>query len=124
MQTFRILTILSAVWITSPTSASADGDAVRGKQLFNRCTACHSIDRQNKTGPALNGVFGRKAGGFEGFRYSDAIMGSNVVWTDEALETYLSGPPKMLKGTRMTTSVAKPGDRADIIAYLKTLTIR
>lgn len=62
MRTLRILTILSVVWVTCPTSALADGDAVRGKQLFNRCTACHSIEGQNKSGPALNGVFGRKAG--------------------------------------------------------------
>lgn len=62
MRTLRILTILSVAWVTCPTSALADGDPVRGKQLFNRCTACHSIDGQNKSGPALNGVFGRKAG--------------------------------------------------------------
>lgn len=120
MRTVRLLITASVVCVSYSSFALAEGNAVRGKQLFNRCGACHSVEGQNKAGPALNGVFGRNAGRAEGFRYSTAIVGSNVIWTDDTLDSYLSGPAKMLKGTRMTTSVAKPDDRADIIAYLKT----
>lgn len=120
-QNLRILTTASIVFIICSGSAFAEGDAVRGKQLFNRCAACHSIEGENRSGPALNGVFGRKAGAMESYRYSTAIINSNVIWTDETLDTYLSDPAKMLRGTRMTTSVMRPDDRADIIAHLKTL---
>lgn len=122
-QILRFLTIASIVCVICPSSVFAEGDAVRGKQLFNRCAACHSIESQNKSGPALNGVFGRKAGAVEGYRYSAAVANSNIIWTDETLDAFLSGPAKMLQGTRMTTSVVKPADRADIITYLKTLTV-
>lgn len=118
----RILAAASIVFAICSGSAFADGDAVRGEQLFNRCMGCHSVEGQNRAGPALNGVFGRKAGAVEGYRYSPAIENSDVVWTDETLDTYLTAPARMLRGTRMTTGVARPDDRADIIAYLKTLT--
>lgn len=119
----RILCTLTAsiVFVAWPASVFAEGDAIRGKQLFNRCTACHSIEGQNKSGPALNGVFGRKAGAVEGYHYSAAVSNSTTVWTDETLDAFLSGPPKMFQGTRMTTSVVRPADRADIITYLKSL---
>lgn len=119
-RTLRLLFTASIVYVSSSSLALAEGNAVRGQQLFNRCGACHSIAGQNRAGPPLNGVLGRKAGGVEGFRYSAAIMGSNLIWTDDTLDSYLSAPLKMLKGTRMTTSVARPDDRADIIAYLRT----
>ncbi len=62
-----------------------------------------------------------KPGAVEGYRYSAAVVNSDVVWTDETLDTYLTAPARMLRGTRMTTGVVRPDDRADIIAYLKTL---
>lgn len=103
------------------TSALADGDAVKGKQLFSRCSACHSVDGRNKSGPALNGVVGRKAGSLPGFKYSPAMINSNVTWTDETLDRYLAGPSKMIQGGRMSVSVPKDQDRADLISYLKAL---
>ena len=102
-------------------SAFADADAVKGKQLFNRCSACHSTEGQNKSGPPLNGVSGRKAGIAQGYNYSPAIVGSNVTWTDEALDRYLAGPTKMIRGSRMSVSITREQDRADLISYLKTL---
>uniref|UniRef100_UPI003101577D c-type cytochrome n=1 Tax=Neorhizobium sp. EC2-8 TaxID=3129230 RepID=UPI003101577D len=121
MRILRTLTAASFVLVVWPASVFAEGDAIRGKQLFNRCAACHSIEGQNKSGPALNSVFGRKAGAVEGYHYSAAVSNSTTVWTDETLDAFLSGPSKMLPGTRMTTSVVKPTDREDIITYLKTL---
>ena len=73
------------------------------------------------SGPPLNGVVGRRAGAVAGYRYSDALANSGITWTDEALDEYLSGPIKAVRGTRMTISVTKSEDRANIIAYLKSL---
>jgi cytochrome c len=58
-----------------PSLAFADDDAVEGKIVFKKCTACHAADKeQNKVGPYLVGILGRKAGSVEGFKYSDAII--------------------------------------------------
>lgn len=51
----------AATTATVPTPATAGGDAVAGKALFNaNCAACHNLDRK-MTGPALRGVTGRHA---------------------------------------------------------------
>lgn len=121
MQVLSTLISASIISLICPATVFAEGDAARGEQLFSRCAACHSTEGQNKSGPALNGVFGRKAGAVEGYRYSTALLNSAVVWSDETLDAFLSGPAKMLRGTRMTTSVLSEADRADIVAYLKTL---
>jgi cytochrome c len=105
-------------------AALAEGDAVRGSQLFRRCSACHSAEGQPGIGPALNGVFGRQAGTLEGYRYSRAMADSNVIWTHETLDAYLTRPAGMIRGTSMALNVSRPGDRSDIIAYLRTLAAR
>lgn len=115
------LLVSASLFVICSTPVLAEGDAVRGQQTFNRCSACHSVDGTSKSGPALNGVFGRNAGAVEGYNYSAPLKASNITWNDETLETYLAGPSKMVRGTRMTISVARPEDRANIIAYLKTL---
>lgn len=122
---FDALKVLTgAAILAGPAAAWAEGDAARGQRLFNRCSACHTIDGVLRSGPPLNGLIGRKAGTAEGFRYSDALSNSNITWTAEALDAYLSSPAKMVRGTRMTTSVVRPKDRSDIISYLETLSTR
>lgn len=115
---------LAATCITCLAAASIDGDPFRGKQIFNRCSGCHSVQGENMSGPPLNGVVGRRAGTLDGYRYSDALVNSGITWSDEALDGYLSGPTKTVRGTRMTTSMTNQKDRADIIAYLKSLAVR
>ena len=74
-------------------------------------------------GPSLHGVFGRTAGTEEGFKYSDAMKESGIVWSEETLDVYLTKPKDMVPGTRMAFPGLKDEqDRADIIAYLKEAT--
>ena len=101
--------------------ASPAGDPVHGKTVFNQCSGCHSATVQDKVGPHLGGVFDRKAGSVAGFRYSRAMAGSNIVWNEQMLDAFLAGPGKMLPGTSMPVAVRSPQDRADVIAYLKSL---
>lgn len=100
--------------------AAADTD--KGKVLFLQCRACHSLEQGgvNKVGPNLWGIFGRKAGLAEGFDYSDAIKGSAIVWTAEALDAWLARPSEFLPGNRMVfVGIRKPEDRANLIAYVQ-----
>jgi cytochrome c len=100
--------------------ASADGDAGRGKTLFTRCS-CHAVTEQNKVRPHLSGVFGRTAGTVAGARYSKAMTVSGMKWDEQTLDAFLTDPTRVLPGTTMSARMPNPQDRADVIAYLKTL---
>jgi cytochrome c len=109
---------------STPLAARADGnagDAMRGQQIYeSRCVACHSPDA-NRVGPMHRGVFGRKAGSVVNYNYSKAVLGSDVVWNDQTLDQWLTNPQVLIPGQKMNFKVANPQDRADVIAYLKTL---
>ena len=114
-----LLYILGLFVLQQPAGAQ---DAAAGKQLFTQCSVCHSIDGSNGVGPSLLGVFGRKAGSVSGFRYSRAMKNANIAWDDNTLEAYLADPQKLIPGNLMPFSgLSDPKQRADVIAYLKTL---
>lgn len=102
--------------------AQAQGDPLRGQALFeSRCIACHSLD-SHRVGPALGGVFGRRAGTAEGYKYSAAVSSSGLVWTTLRLDGWLTSPEGLIPGQKMGYSVANGRDRADLIAYLRAAT--
>ena len=114
------LLVLAAMFAL-PTSARAEGNAMHGQEIYeSRCIACHSPDA-NRVGPMHRGVFGRKAGALEDYAYSKALKASDFVWNDETLEKWLTNPQALVPGQKMNFKVTKPEDRADLIAYLKTL---
>ena len=96
------------------------GDPVNGKQIFNRCMVCHSIDAGvNHIGPSLHGVVNRPAGTIPNFQYSGANKKSGIVWTPQKIYDYLKNPQAMVPGTKMTfPGLPRGQDRADVIAYL------
>jgi cytochrome c len=103
-------------------AAHADGDAANGEKIFAKCKACHTVEAgKNKVGPSLAGVVGRKAGTAEGFNYSDAMKNSGLTWDEATLNTYLTGPKKLVPGTKMAfPGLPNEQDRLDVIAYLKS----
>lgn len=115
--------LLAAIILLCPLPAAAQtaGDAARGAKLYQqRCTACHSLDA-NRIGPMHRGVFGRKSAGVPGYAYSDALKGLNVTWNAQTLDRWLTNPSAMARGTAMGIRVPNPQDRADLIAYLKSV---
>jgi len=62
-----------------------------GKRLFIMCEACHTVskDAPHKVGPNLHGLFGREAGTLSGYKYSDALIGSEIIWSDETIRAWL-----------------------------------
>ena len=99
-------------------------DAEHGRQLFEkRCTGCHSLD-QNKEGPHLRGVYGRQAGKISGFSYSAALQSSQLIWDDALLDKWLTNTDSLIADNDMAFRVSNPAERADIIRYLKTLSVK
>jgi cytochrome c len=110
----------SLLVVHSGFAKAQEGATERGRVLFQRqCSACHQVAQpRNGIGPTLQGTIGRAAGTVEGFNYSPALKASGITWTPETLNSYLTGPTAMVRGTRMTQRVADEQQRRDIIEFL------
>ena len=120
-QIFNFLAVLLTVILTIGTVEAAD--AKKGKKIYNKCKACHSINKggKNKVGPNLYGIVGRKAAQVKGFKYSKALKNSGLTWDEATLDKFLKKPKKLVKKTKKAFSgLKKDSQRADLIAYLKT----
>jgi cytochrome c len=105
-------------------AAYGEGDAARGKAVYESlCSGCHTLD-ENRYGPAHRGVFGRKAGSAPDYSYSEALYSSQVIWSQESLERWLVDPGKFIPGVKMAFSVPDATDRRDVIEYLKEQSAR
>ena len=102
----------------------AEADIARGESITRKCTACHTFAEggATKQGPNLYAIVGADIGGKEGFGYSDALAELPGEWTYANLNHFLYKPKAFVKGTKMTfVGLKKARDRADLIAYLRTL---
>lgn len=114
----------AALGLAAAVPAQAAPDAVKGKQIYGQCAACHKADATGKStiGPNLFKVVGRTSGTLPGFNFSPAMKAAKRVWNDKGLDTYLAAPLTSIPGNKMPfAGVKAPADRANLIAYLKTL---
>ena len=101
--------------------AAQNASQSRGQQLVeSRCFACHSLD-ENRVGPALRGVVGRVAGKAAGYVYSDALAAATHTWNGHSIQAWLTDPEQLLPGQRMNYRLEQAQDRADVVAYLVSL---
>lgn len=97
-------------------------DAAAGGMAFQQCAECHSPGNADGAGPGLKGVVGRRAGSKEGFIYSPAMKKAALVWDAATLEAFLADPRAVVPDTTMAFAGDDDAkERADLIAYLKTL---
>jgi cytochrome c len=109
----------AAAYLAEPRFAAAD--LKRGELLSLACQACHTLrEGQGRLiGPNLYGIFGRRAGTVPGFDYSEALAGTDLVWTPRALEAWLAEPQRFIVGNSMAFSgFRSENDRRDVIAFL------
>jgi cytochrome c len=114
--------------VAAPAAADSDLDArlaaaslKRGQLLYMACKACHEVEAglPHKVGPNLHGIFGRKAGTVEGFRYTDVMVKSGIVWTPETMDAWLEQPGARVPGNGMAfAGIANEADRASLVAWL------
>ena len=116
----RITWPMALALLAGAGAANAQGDPAKGEKVFNKCKICHVLDEPtNKIGPYLVGILGREAGTAEGFKYSDAMKESGVVWNDETLAAYLAEPRAYVPGNRMIfPGLKKEEEIQDLLAYL------
>lgn len=112
---------LTAAAIFMSGAALAAGDAKKGKKVFNKCKACHSMAKgKKKIGPSLCAIVGAKAAGQTNFKYSSDMKKSGLTWDEATLDKFLKKPRSMVKKTKMSfAGLKKDSDRANLIAYLK-----
>ena len=96
------------------------------RQFLRKCSVCHSLtgEGDRKAGPTLSGVFGRRAGTLPGYAYSEALLGADLTWNEATIDRLFDlGPDHYTPGSKMPMQrIAKPEDRADLIAFLKEAT--
>ncbi|MCY4039021.1 MAG: cytochrome c family protein [Hyphomicrobiales bacterium] len=104
---------------------SVSGDAMRGKKIFRKCRACHTVEKDgpSRIGPNLWGIVDQAAGALEGYKYSKALIEraeAGLIWDSESLDAYLRKPREFLKGGKMMfAGLRKEQDRLDVIIYLR-----
>jgi cytochrome c len=102
----------------------AKADAKKGEQDAKICQTCHNFEKGAgpKIGPPLYGVVGRPIASIPGFAYSDSLKAVGGNWTYEEINKMITDPKSVASGTKMTFPGEKsPERRADILAYLQTL---
>ncbi len=97
------------------------GNISHGEKVFKKCAACHLVNKggENKIGPALYGILGRKVASKDDYKYSKAMASYDKNWTFEEMNGYLKKPQSYIKGTKMAfAGLRKEKDRASVILYL------
>ena len=95
------------------------------QQVFNNaCRTCHTIkEGDNRQGPNLYKIIGRKAGSLPDYNYSSAMKGAGFVWDEEKLEHFITSPDEVVPGNNMKpySGLASADDRKKVIAFLKSV---
>jgi len=100
------------------------GDPAGGEKIYHQiCSLCHSNQKGViKIGPPLYGDYGRVAGTYPGFHYSEQLKAFGRKWDVATLRIWEAGPRKYVPGTKMTFPGLKTDKQInDMIAYLQTL---
>ena len=121
--TKKFLVVTGTITVILIFSIANAADPVKGKKVFRKCVACHSLQEgKNKIGPPLYNLLGRKAGTVEGYRYSKAMKNSDVVWDEESLDKFLIKPRKFIPKTKMSfRGIKKKSLRDALISFFKQL---
>jgi cytochrome c len=93
-----------------------------GKQAFNNsCRTCHSVkEGDNRLGPNLHKIVGRKAGSLPNYNYSPSMKQADFTWDEDKLTRFMVKPDEIVSDNKMQPygGIAKE-EAAKVIAYLQ-----
>jgi len=96
-----------------------------GQLAFNNaCRTCHSVkEGDNRLGPNLYKVFGRKAGSLPNYNYSIAMRSADFVWDKTKMENFIADPEAVVPGNKMKPygGLGSAAARKEVIAFLASL---
>ena len=100
-------------------------DAASGQRAFNNaCRTCHTTrEGDNRLGPHLYKIIGRKAGSLPDYGYSTAMKDAGFVWDEEKLERFIANPDELVPGNSMKPygGLASTDDRARVVSFLRSV---
>jgi cytochrome c len=126
MRWYRIVALSGMAYMLSSSSAlpqvSQGAEAASEQQAFNNaCRTCHVMrEGDNRLGPNLHKIIGRKAGSLPDYNYSNAMKEAGFVWDKEKLDRFIANPDEVVSGNSMKpyNGLTSSDDRTKIIAFL------
>ncbi|MGY8632348.1 c-type cytochrome [Bradyrhizobium sp. 14AA] len=110
--------VLSATASLAQQPASTDA----AQQAFNNsCRTCHSVkEGDNRLGPNLNRIVGRKAGALPNYNYSPSMKEAGFTWDQDKLTRFMVKPDEVVSGNKMQPyGGVSAEEAAKVIAYLQ-----
>lgn len=103
----------------------AAADPKAGERRAGICKSCHTFEKggADSTGPNLWDVVGRPVASHASFaaKYSAALKAAGGEWTYDRLDPFIANSQAYIPGTAMVQRFPKAEQRAEILAYLHTL---
>ena len=92
-------TVLIATLSPAHAQTSPDAGQIANN---NACRTCPSIkEGDNRLGPSLNGIVGKKTGTVSGYDSSSAMRQSGIVWDEQNLDRFIADPDQVVHGNAM-----------------------
>ena len=103
---------------TAAKSAGTDSELA----FNNVCRTCHTLkEGDNRLGPNLHNIIGRKAGSVPDYAYSSAMKDAGLTWDKATLDRFIANPDQVVPGNKMKPygGLTSAEERAKIIAFLE-----
>src|SRR5215472_8048359 len=117
------LIALSAGALGQETVGRSTGPDDAGQLAFNNtCRTCHTLkEGDNRIGPSLHKIIGRRAGSLPNYRYSSAMKDADFVWDKVTLDRFIANPDQVVFGNNMKPygGLNSAEERAKIVAFLE-----
>ncbi len=119
-----LLRVAALVIVASPAVGQDKANTDGGQIVFNNaCRTCHTLrEGDNRLGPNLHGIVGRKAGSLADYPYSSAMKNAELVWDKATLDRFIANPDQVVPGNNMKPygGHASAEERAAIIGFLES----
>jgi len=111
---------VASILLCAPALAQDDAGQIA---FTNACRTCHTVrEGDNRLGPNLSRVIGRKAGSLPNYNYSESMKKADLVWDKQNLDRFIANPDAVVSGNNMKPygGIASAEERAKIVAFLES----